>query len=178
MTSVRLTETQLKKIKKYHMSKSEFIRRAVDYYIIYLENPYNTKLLDELETWIQLKRGTSVTHMTTNVPDNNTNVLHMSTTVPDNNTDVINNSTDVLICNTNNKDTPQKTHTPDRNNLKQLLSSELPMLQRQLKNPANIETIPDATLKMLSKKYDISKSTVQAFIIENKNWIKDGNFRE
>ena len=168
MTSVRLGDEQEKKIKKTGISKSEFIRRAVDHYLMYLENPYTNILLNELEEWIKYKRITTVPHM-------NTSVTHSSTTVPHMNTDV-------PICNTNNTSVTQKQETKPYNELNETIETklhqELPMLQRQLNNPENADTIPDVTLKILSKKYALSKSTIGAWISENMDWIKTGNFDE
>lgn len=171
MASVRLTPIQEKKIKEQNISKSEFIRRAVDYYLIYLESPYNSRLLDELEMWIKLKRNTDVLHDNTSVLNNNTSVLQMNTDVPDNNTNV-------LICNTENTAKTQNTQNNTNQDIKTKLAEELPMLQRLLNNPENNQSIPDYTLKLLYKKYDISKSTIQTWITENKEWIKEGKFHE
>ena len=52
------------------------------------------------------------------------------------------------------------------------------MIQRILNNPLNSDTIPDTTLKLLSKKYDLSKSTIQAWITENKKGLKEGEIGE
>lgn len=161
MTSVRLTKTQEKKIKESTLTKSEFIRRSVDYYIAYLENPYNAGLLHELEEWIAFKRNTIVTH-------NNTPVLHS-------NTSVTHTDTPVTICNTNNTDVLQNTSeikdTTTPTPLHKKLAQEIPMLQRILKNTSNSGTIPDYTMKILTKKYDVSKSTIQGWIVENRDWI-------
>lgn len=168
MTSVRLGDEQEKKIKKTGINKSEFIRRAVDHYLMYLENPYNNILLNELEDWIKYKRITTVTHMNTTVTHNSTTVPHMNTNVP--------------IYNTKNTSVTQKQETKPHNELNETIETklheELPMLQRQLNNPENVDTIPDVTLKILSKKYALSKSTIGAWISENIDWIKTGNFDE
>ncbi len=168
MTSVRLGDEQEKKIKKTGINKSEFIRRAVDHYLMYLENPYNNILLNELEEWIKYQRITTVTHMNTTVTHNSTTVPHMNTIVP--------------ICNTKNTSVTQKQETKPHNELNETIETklheELPMLQRQLNNPENVDTIPDVTLKILSKKYALSKSTIGAWISENIDWIKTGNFDE
>ena len=155
MASVRLTPEQEKQIENLNMSKSDFIRRAVDYYLLYLEDPYSDVLLSELEMWIETKKcNTSVTHCNTSVTHCNTN----NTTVTQKNTNV--------------------TQKPTENNMKHILKKELQMLQRLLNNPENLDTIPDYTLKTLSKRYDLSKSSIQAWIVENKDWLKTENFTE
>ena len=168
MVSIRLTKTQEKKIKETGLNRSEFVRRAVDYYLLYLHDPYNNRLLEELEKWIKYKRVTLVTHMGTDVTHMGTDVTHMGT--------------DVTICNTNNTGVTQKyeekTKPTQENTLKTKLLPDLQMIQRVLNNPLNSDTIPDPTLKLLSKKHDLSKSTIQAWINENKSWIKEGKFSE
>lgn len=182
MTSVRLTENQEKKIKESNLTASEFVRRAVDYYILHLENPYNDSLLFELEQWIKTKRVTGVTHNSTTVTTNDTNVTNTVTNVTNNDTDVTNTVTNVTHNSTNvtqTGDTTQKSISNNKTkNIKTILLQELPMIQRMLNNPENAGTIPDYTLKTLSKRYDISKSTIQAFIVENKTLLKDGKFDE
>lgn len=173
MTSVRLTDAQIDEIKKSGLSTSEFIRRAVDYYLLYLKDPYTHLLLDELEDWIKYKRVTNVSQCNTNVTQKNTDVIQTSTSV-------LNKSTDVLNINTDNTDVTQKnnqnkTITPS-DNFKNILSKDLQMIQRILNNPLNSNTIPDYTLKMLSKKHALSKSSIEAWIVENKKWIKTTDF--
>ncbi len=176
MVSIRLTDKQEKRIKQHIQdgtvaNKSEFIRRAIDYYILHLENPYDNQLLLELESWIAAKKD--VLQYSTNATQNSTNVTHC-------NTDVTQNSTDVTICNTDVTSVTQKISNEHPVNLQnpitQKLKNELKMIKRTLNNPLNNETMPDNTLKMLSKKYDISKTAIQAWIVENKTWLKDGNF--
>lgn len=168
MVSIRLTETQKKKINETGLNRSEFVRRAIDYYLLYLQDPHNDRILCELEDWIKTKRVTSVTHMNTSVTHMGTDVTHMSTSVP--------------ICNTNNTSVTQNNEEKKTNStnptLKTVLQEELPMIQRILNNPLNSDTIPDTTLKLLSKKYDLSKSTIQAWITENKKGLKEGIFTE
>ena len=167
MVSIRLTKTQEKKIKETGLNRSEFVRRAVDYYLLYLHDPYNNGLLEELEKWIKYKRVTSGTHMGTDVTHMGTDVTHMGTSVP--------------ICNTNNTDitnSEEKTTNSTNPTLQTILHKELPMIQRILNNPLNSDTIPDTTLKLLSKKYDLSKSTIQAWITENKKGLKEGEIGE
>jgi len=155
MASVRLTLTQEKEIAQLNVNKSDFIRKAVDYYLIYLKDPYNNVLLADLERWIEDKKcSTSVVQCSTSVTHCNTN-----------NTSVTQKSTDV-------------TQKPTQNNLKHILKNELQMLQRLLNNPENLDTIPDYTLKTLSKRYDLSKSSIQGWIVENKNWLKHTDFTE
>lgn len=168
MTSVRLEENQERFIAKSGIKQSDFIRRSIDYYILYLENPYNMGMLNELEQWIRLKRNTFETHMNTNVTQTDTNATHMDTNVPICNT----NNTDVTQYDTQNNNKPTQTSIADK------LKEELPMLRRQLKNPEVNNTIPDHTLKVLSKKYDLSKSTIQSWITENKQWIIEGEFTQ
>lgn len=176
MVSIRLTDKQEKRIQQHIKdgtvaNKSEFIRRAIDYYILHLENPYDNQLLLELESWIAAKKD--VLHCNTDVTQNSTNVTHC-------NTDVTQKNTDVTICNTDVTSVTQNEHQNIQVNLQnpitQKLITELQMIKRTLNNPLNNETMPDNTLKMLSKKYDISKTAIQAWIVENKSWIKHGDF--
>ncbi len=155
MASIRLTESQEKFIKEFGLTKSEFVRRSVDYYILYLKNGSQDFVISELEKWIEtMKCNTCVLHDNTDVLNNNTN-----------NTDVLQNNT-VVLQNNRKKD------------IKTILQKELQTLQRLINNPENMDSIPDYTLKMLSKKYDLSKSSIQAWITENKEYIKTGDFEK
>ena len=176
MVSIRLTKQQEKKIQQHIKdgtvaNKSAFIRRAIDYYILHLENPYDNQLLLELESWIAAKKD---------VLQYSANATHCDADVTHCNTDVTQKSTPVTICNTDVTSVTQNEHPNIQVNMQnpilKKIQKELPMIQRTLKNPVNNETIPDNTLKMLSKKYDISKTAIQAWIVENKTWLKDGNF--
>jgi hypothetical protein len=159
MATIRFTKKQEEEIEKSPLSKSEFVRRAVDMYILYLKDPYTHTLLNELSSWIKEKR---VIHISTNVSDMNTNVLKE-------NTDVIHMNTNVSDMNTTHEKKTQDT-------LQKVLQNELPMIQRLLQNPENSDSIPDCTLKLLSKKYNLSKGTIQGWIVENKDWIKSSEF--
>lgn len=165
MASIRLDKKQEYEIKKSGINKSEFVRRAVDRYILHLKNPYEDMLLLELESWIEYERT-----LRKNV---NTTVTQQNTTVTQQNTNVLTKSTDVPEGNTNNMNIPPKS-TSDM--IETRLHEELPMIQRLLLNPENMKTIPDCTLKLLSKKHDISKSTIQSWITENKERLLEMKF--
>jgi hypothetical protein len=77
-----------------------------------------------------------------------------------------------------NTNVTQPTQVQAEDPIKTTLQPELPMIQRVLNNLANNDTIPDDTLKMLSKKYGLKKPAIQAWIVENKKWIKDADFTE
>ena len=164
MVSVRLTEHQEKGIKKTGLNKSEFIRRAVDYYLLHMQDPNNNFILSELQKWVDTMRVTTVLNNNTNVLNNNTDVLICNT----NNTPVLNNNTDVI----------QKSVEKPANSIKTKLANEMPMLNRILNNPLNNETVPQDTLKTLANKYALSKSTINAWIVENKEAIKTGKYEK
>lgn len=168
MASIRLTDNQEKYIKQTGLNRSEFVRRAVDYYMDYLRNPHNEMLLVELESWINLKKSTIVTQNNTSVTNMNTNVTHMST--------------DVTNMNTNNTDVTQNSRTESTKNpkitIKEKLLNDADLIRRMLIAPENAGVIPDKGLKILSKRYDISKNTIQAWINENKNLLLEGRFEE
>ena len=164
MTSIRLTAEQLKEMDKYPISKSEFVRRAVDNYLLYLKDPYTHMLLLELEAWIKYKKDTSVLQNNTDVPKTSTNVLQNNTDVPKTSTNVYENE--------------YKKQETNNTQMEQLLKTELSTLQRLLNNPENNDTVPDYTLKMLSKKYAISKSSIEAWIAENREYLKHEKFEE
>ena len=173
MVSVRLTDKQELFIKNSNISQSDFIRRAVDYYILYLEHPTDLVILNELENWIQSKKQYSALY---------TNVTHMNTNVTQCNTDVRHMNTDVTQCNTNvtqtQKENKEKQTNNGQNNLKLILSEDFQMIQRILKNPENSDSIPDCTLKLLHKKHDVSKSAIQGFVTKNKDHLKSGEFEK
>lgn len=166
--AVRLTEKQEEYIKKTKIGFSDFIKRSVDHYILYRENPYVPSILAELESWIQEKKSVNVLQYDTNVSQTNTNVSQTNTNVSDTNTNV-------AYCNTESMTHQDKS---TENTIANVLHSELQMLQRLLQNPANVDSIPDDTLKMLSKKYALSKPAIQGWIVENKQWLKESNFGE
>ena len=167
-TCVRLTQVQEKKIAKINVSKSEFIRRAVDHYIMFLENPYNAELLNDLELWIQSKRNQGVLHINTDVSETNTNVSETNTDVSETNTNV---------SETNTNDT-QAIHHTNNPTLETLLQPQLPIIQRLLNNPANMNSLPEHTLKMLSKEHAISKTSIEAWVAENVEFLKHENFED
>ena len=186
--SVRLTDEQLKAIDESGLNRSEFIRRAVDYYLKYRYSETNAFVISELERFIStVKKDTTVLNNNTTVPQCNTSVLHNNTSVLDSNTSVLHNNTSVLDNNTSvlnintNSSTKQAQNTkhlpkPENkhiNNIFQLSTKDLETIQRMLKNPLNTETIPDHTLKLLAKRYDVSKSTMQSWIHEHKTELKD-----
>lgn len=186
MVSVRLTENQEKRIKETGQTKSEFIRRAVDYYFEYLNNPYNDKLLNELQEFINSRRvthiNTPVTIDNTPVTTNNTPVTTNNTPVTTSNTGVTHNNTPVTICNTNpgtptTKQPKNTDHTPQKT-IKQKLIKELELINRLLNNPENMETIPDVTLKTLSKRHSLSKATILEWINENKAALKAAEYEK
>ena len=84
------------------------------------------------------------------------------------NTPVLNNNTDVI----------QKSVEKPANSIKTKLANEMPMLNRILNNPLNNETVPQDTLKTLANKYALSKSTINAWIVENKEAIKTGKYEK
>ena len=189
MASVYFTQENEKKIDEYLASgrfkgKSELVNRALDVFFMYMNDPHQNMLLLELEVWIQEhKYNTNVFNMNTNVPNMNTNMFNMNTNVlqkpvtnmSEMNTNMFDMNTNVPNMNTN---ITQQTPKQHEDMVKTTLQAELPMLKRILNNPANSGTIPDHTLKILSKKYDIQKSTIQAWIVENKDWLKDEEFDE
>ena len=164
ITSIRLDEHQEKYIQKSNQSKSEFIRRAVDHYILYLENPYKNELILELEKWIN-KQTYDKSH--TKVLQNNTNVLQYNTDVGYCNTNVLQDNTNVSYCNTE-KDTKKK-----NTEITNILNGEIPTIARLLRNPENLDSIPEFTLKKLAKSYDLSKSVIQEWVTDNKDWLKE-----
>lgn len=174
MASIRLDDSYEKRIKETGLNRSEVVRRALDLYFLHLDDPHTHLLLVELERWIAGKRD-GVTHM-------NTSVTQCSTDVTHSNTDVTQCSTGVTICNTNTPEITQKT-TPEtqnstQNHLATVMKNDLQTIQLMLLNPENLDSVPDYTLKLLSKKYDISKSTIQAWVTENKEWLKHEDFTE
>jgi len=182
MTSIYLTEEQSKKIDQYLESgkfkgKSDFVQRAIDIYILYLENPYEDLLLSELENWIESRRTITMFNMnrnmfgtSRNVPNSNINMLQNEANSNINMSEMNRNISETNI-NVTDKHIPN-----DEDMLLTKLKPELPMLKRILNNPENTETIPDYTLKVLSKRYDISKSIIQEWIVKNKTWLKNANF--
>ena len=189
MTSIYFSRENEKKVDKCLASgrfkgRSELVNRALDIFFTYMDDPYQNMLLLELEAWIQERKyNTNMFNTNTNVPNMNTNMFTMNTNVlqkpvtnmSEMNTNMFNTNTNVPDMNTNVTDqVPVQQDDP----LKTTLQQELPMLKRILNNPVNNETIPDFTLKTLSKKYDLQKSTIQAWIIENKKWIKEAEFDE
>ena len=189
MASVYFTQENEKKIDEYLASgrfkgKSELVNRALDIFFMYMNDPYTNMLLSELELWIQDKKyNTNMFNTNTNVPNMNTNMFTMNTNMlqkpvtnmSEMNTNMFNTNTNVPNMNTN---VTEQTPNPQSDPVKTALQQELPMLKRILNNPANNETIPDYTLKILSKKYDLQKSTIQAWIVENKQWLKEEEFDE
>ena len=153
MTSIYLTQQNEKRVDECVASgkfkgKSELVNRALDVFFMYMNDPHQNMLLIELEVWIQEHKY-------------NTNMFNMNTNVPNMNTNIT-----------------EQTPKQHEDIVKTTLQAELPMLKRILNNPVNNETVPDHTLKTLSKKYDIQKSTIQAWIVENKEWLKDAEFNE
>ena len=173
-TSVRLTDEQLKAIDNSGLNRSEFIRRAVDYYLKYRYSETNAFVISELERFIStVKKDTNVLNNNTPVPQGNTSVLHNNTDVLDNNTSVLNINTNSSTTQATNKTQAPKTENKHINNIFQLSTKDLETIQRMLKNPLNAETVPDHTLKLLSKKYDVSKATMQSWIHDHKTELKD-----
>jgi len=189
MTSIYLTQQNEKRVDECVASgkfkgKSELVNRALDVFFMYMNDPHQNMLLIELEVWIQEhKYNTNMFNMNTNVPNMNTNMFNMNTNMlqkpvtnmSEMNTNMFNMNTNVPNMNTNITEQTPKQH---EDIVKTTLQAELPMLKRILNNPVNNETVPDHTLKTLSKKYDIQKSTIQAWIVENKDWLKDEEFNE
>jgi len=173
--TVRLTQQQEEFIKKQKINSSEFIRRSVDYYILHLNNPYNSMLLAELEQWIQMKKDETVLQNNTNVLDKNTDVL-------DKNTSVLDKNTNVLICNTENQQTNKQINNNNKQqqqtSIKKILENDLDLIHRVLNAPANAGVVPDTTFKILTKRYDLSKSTIQGWIAENRDALKNGEFEK
>ena len=168
MTSIRFTDEQEKQMAATGINKSELVRRAVDFYLLYLADPYNFSILNELEEWIKFKRMTHVPNRNTNVTQYNTPVTHMNTNVP--------------ICNTNNTDVTQpnnnKPLTNTNDNMKNILRKELPTIHNMLINPENNKTVPEHYLKHLAKLHAMSKSSILAWIVENTDWLLETDFTE
>jgi Arc/MetJ-type ribon-helix-helix transcriptional regulator len=189
MTSIYFTQENEEKVGRCVASgrfkgKSDVVNRALEVFFMYMEDPHQQVFLLELEAWLQERKyNINMFNTNTNVPNMNTNMFNMNTNMlekpvtnmPNMNTNMFTENTNMFKMNTN---VTQPTQVQAEDPIKTTLQPELPMIQRVLNNLANNDTIPDDTLKMLSKKYDLKKPAIQAWIVENKKWIKDADFTE
>lgn len=153
--SIRLTKNQVEKIKASGIPLADFVRRSVDYYILYLESPTTNMFLVLLENWIEETKNTIVVNPNTNVAESTTNVVKNTTNVAESTTGVVN---------------PNTEHQ-EKNTISTIPFSDtdLNMIRRVVQNPENMKKLPDETLKLLSEKYALGRDTIRAWVYENRD---------
>ena len=147
---VKLRDDQIENIHNSGLTVSEYVRRAIDYYND--PNKYTVNVLQNCLTML----NDSIQMLNGNVKPNLTNVEEIKSDL------------------TNMKNIKHNLTSENQQEVKPIdekLNQEVGMLKRILQNPENNHTVPDVTIKLLSKKYDLNKARIQTWITDNKDWI-------
>ena len=170
---VRLSDEQFRIMKDAGQNYSDYIRCAVDMYqgsnalvkrynvIHFLENCINS--LENEINMIQNEQEVIQNRYKTNEICINNDIKDT-----ENVSNVIQNEQEVI----------QKQSTPLQQKTQKMIKQDGKTIQNILLNPLNMETIPEVTLKLLTKKYTLTKSYIETFIMENKQLFMEGLFED
>jgi len=181
---VRLTDEQFRIMKDAGQGYSDYIRCAVDMYqgsnalvkrynvIHFLENCINSleneiNMIQNEQEVIQNRYKTNEICINNDTisPNNVSNVIQKE---GENVSNMIQNEQEVI----------QKQSTPLQQKTQKMIKQDGKTIQNILLNPLNMETIPEVTLKLLTKKYTLTKSYIETFIMENKQLFMEGLFED
>jgi len=182
--NLKITDAQAAKIKASGLNRSEFIRRAIDYY----DTAYRNEILKEIITYCEgeLESKDDVKNNKDDVKNNKVGVKNNKVLISKNeenkdilytNKDILYTNTDNLYTNKENSDvTTEKPRELPPNVVAKLLANDFRMIQRILNNPENGNSLPDFTLNKLKKEHNISKKSIENFIHQYKEPLKKGEF--
>ena len=154
--NLKITDEQADKIKASGLNRSEFIRRAIDFYDV----DYHQELLRNIIDYCSSQLTNNVT-----VKNNKVTVKNNKVTVKNNkvfdetnikNKVILYENKDKLYTNKENlydnfTDDTENIDIPASNEVASILANEFGMLKRILNNPVNNESLPDYTVKTLKK---------------------------
>lgn len=178
--NVKITDYQAKKIANSGLTTSEYVRRAIDFYDVDVEKKAIFTFIDECKEFLY-KQELLVKNNFTEFKEDKENLYKDKESVKNNFTKHENSKDENFTESKEDKENlynnTESVKKVTNSTIFKKLESELEMISRILNNPENLDTLPDYTFKMLSKKYDLSKSTLQGFVSENievlKNYEKD-----
>ena len=190
--NVRITDEQYAKIKASGLTIAEHTRRALDAFDVdyheqtlleilkycsnKLEHKYNVKInKDDVkickdDVKICKENGSENQNCKDNLYTNKDNLYT--------NKDILYKDKDNLYTNKEKEsENTEENEDPSLETVAKILANDFSMLSDVLNNPINNDSVPDITIKMLQKKHNLSKKTIERFIYKWKKQLKEGNFQ-
>ncbi len=168
--NVKIQDYQVEKIKRSGLTYSEFVRRAIDYYDEDIRTAVFMEILDYCKESVKISKE-DVKNKFISVENTGKETVKGKEYLYENK-DKIYSDKDKIYGGKG------KTGEIATNDVARKLKDKLPMLQRVLNNPENLNSLPDFTVKTLIKEINVSKQSLNNFIEEYKTLIKEGKFDE